>query len=100
MVKDKLEEKYSDFENLEQGKRYFLFVQEMLEETGLNFSNTPKGLIPFHTYGENYVTAFGEQLYEAAFYAAVNGVANLHFTVSEGHEKKFKKRFDQVKHIV
>ncbi|CAM3318927.1 DUF4301 family protein [Aequorivita lipolytica] len=100
LVKDKLEEKYSELENFEQGKRYFLFVQEMLEETGLNFSNTPKGLVPFHTYGENYVTAFGEQLYEAAFYAATNGVANLHFTVSEGHEKKFKKRFDEVKHLV
>ncbi len=100
LVKNKLEEKYSDFKNFEKRKRYFLFVREMLEETGLNFSNTPKGLVPFHKYEENYVTAFGEQLFEAAFYAATNGVANLHFTVSEGHEKKFKKRFDEVKHIV
>ncbi|MEH6763606.1 MAG: DUF4301 family protein [Aequorivita antarctica] len=100
LVKGKLEEKYPDLENFEKGKRYYLFIQEMLEETGLNFNNTPKGLVPFHKYGENYVTAFGEQLYEAAFYAATYDTANLHFTVSEGHEKKFKKRFDEVKHIV
>ncbi len=100
LVFQKLEAKYPDYLNFEKGKRYYLFVQEMLEESGLNFNNTPKGLIPFHKYGETYVTAFGEQLYEAAFYAAPNGIANLHFTVSEGHEKKFKKRFDEVKHIV
>ncbi len=100
LVSEKLGKKYSDYDNFEKGKKYYFFVKEMLEETGLNFSNTPKGLVPFHKYGENYVTAFGEQLYEAAFYATTNGVANLHFTVSEGHEKKFKKRFDEVKHIV
>lgn len=100
LVKRKLSEKYPDFENFNKGKRYYLFVKEILEEDGLNFSNTPKGLVPFHKYGENYVTAFGEQLYEAAFYATSNGVAKLHFTVSEGHEKKFKKRFEEVEHKV
>src|SRR5690606_8351258 len=64
LVKKSLDEKYPDFNNFEKGKRYYLFVKEMLEETGLNFSNTPKGLVPFHKYEENYVTAFGEQLYE------------------------------------
>ncbi|SRX52319.1 DUF4301 family protein [Aequorivita sp. CIP111184] len=100
LVSEKLEKKYSGYDNFEKGKKYYLFVKEMLEETGLNFSNTPKGLVPFHKYDENYATAFGEQLYEAAFYAEANGIANLHFTVSEGHEKKFKKRFDEVKDIV
>lgn len=100
LVFQKLKEKHPDYLNFEKGKRYYLFVQEMLEESGLNFNNTPKGLVPFHKYEDNYVTAFGEQLFEAAFYAASNGTANLHFTVSEGHEKKFKKRFDEVKHLV
>ncbi len=100
LVKNSLKEKYPNFKNFEEGERKYFFVKEMLEETGLNFSNTPKGLVPFHKYGENYVTAFGEQLYEAAFYAASNGVANLHFTVSEGHEKKFKRRFKEIKDMV
>lgn len=100
LVKKQLNHKYPDYQNFEKGKQYFLFVKIMLEESGLNFSNTPKGLIPFHKYGDDHVTAFGEQLYEAAFYAASNGAANLHFTVSQVHEEKFKKRFDEVRHIV
>jgi len=100
LVLRKLEEKYPDYQNFEKGEKYYFFVKKMLEESGLNFSNTPKGLIPFHKYGEDYVTAFGEQLYEAAFYAASNGIANLHFTVSEKHEEKFRKRFDEVKSLV
>ncbi|MEZ4881419.1 MAG: DUF4301 family protein [Flavobacteriaceae bacterium] len=100
LVKEKLEAKFPDFENLEKGKRYYFFVTEMLEETGLNFNNTPKGLIPFHKYGENYVTAFGEQLFEAAFYATSKGVANLHFTVSAEHEEKFKKRYEEIQETI
>lgn len=100
LVKKKLDEKYPDFNNFEKGKRYYLFVKEMLEETGLNFSNTPKGLVPFHKYSEKYVTAFGEQLYEAAFYATSKGVANLHFTVSAEHEEKFIKRYEEIQEIV
>ncbi|MGO3184000.1 MAG: DUF4301 family protein [Aequorivita sp.] len=100
LVKRELEEKYPDYQTFEKGKQYFLFVKEILEESGLNFGNTPKGLIPFHKYDDDYVTAFGEQLYEAAFYATSNGIANLHFTVSENHEEKFKKRFDEIKYLV
>lgn len=100
LVKGKLEEKYPDFQNFENGKQNILFVKEMLQEDGLNFSNTPKGLIPFHKYGDELVTAFGEQLYEAAFYATSNGIANLHFTVSEDHEEKFKNRFIKIKEAI
>ncbi len=90
LVKEKLEAKFPDFENFEKGKHYYFFVKEMLKETGLNFSNTPKGLVPFHKYGENYVTAFGEQLYEAAFYASSNGIANLHLRFPRNTRKSSK----------
>ncbi|MCZ4317569.1 DUF4301 family protein [Aequorivita viscosa] len=100
LVFQQLEEKFPDYYNFENGKKHYLFVKEMLEETGLNFSNTPKGLVPFHKYDENYVTAFGEQLYEAAFYATSNGTAYLHFTVSAEHEEKFKKRYAEVQKTV
>jgi hypothetical protein len=100
LVKEKLNAKFPDFKNFEKGKRHHFFVKEMLEETGLNFSNTPKGLVPFHKYGENYVTAFGEQLYEAAFYANSKGIAKLHFTVSAEHEEKFKKRYEEIQETV
>src|SRR5690606_6987649 len=50
LVKRNFENKYPDYKNFEKGKQYFLFVKEMLEESGLNFNNTPKGLVPFHKY--------------------------------------------------
>ncbi len=100
LIRERLLEKYPDYNTLTKAKQYSYFVQEMLNETGLNYSNTPKGLVPFHKYGDDYVTAFGEQLYEAAFYATTKGIANLHFTVSENHEAKFKNRFNEIKHLV
>ncbi len=100
LIIKQLETKYPDYQELSLENKYYYFVQEMLEESGLNYSNTPKGLVPFHKYGANYITAFGEQLYEAAFYATSKARANLHFTVSAKHEEKFKKRFDEIKHSV
>ncbi len=95
-----LETKYPGYKSFKKGLKFFLFVQEMLGEDGLDFGNTPKGLVPFHKYHGGYITAFGEQLYEAAFYATSNGVANIHFTVSEEHRCKFQKRYDEIQHFV
>ena len=100
LILKKLTAKYPEYKTYEKGKKYYLFVQEMLEEEGLNFSNTPKGLVPFHIYEGNYLTAFDEQLYEGAFYATSNGTANLHFTVSDAHEEKFKNRFDEIQNSI
>lgn len=97
LVRKNLECEHPEYKSLKKGAQYYLFVQKMLGEKGLNFSGTPKGLVPFHKYGEKYVTAFEEQLYEAAFYAQSNGTANLHFTVSAEHEKKFRKKFAEIK---
>lgn len=91
-----IEAKYPDYNALDTGKRYWLFVSEMLDEKGLNFGNTPKGLIPFHKYDKDYRTPFDEQLYEATFYAKSNGIAHLHFTVSENHLEKFQQRFEEI----
>lgn len=100
LVKKQLKEKYPEYETLENGEKLHLFISEMLSEGGLNFSNTPKGLIPFHKYAENYTTAFGEQLYEATFYATSNGVAKLHFTISAEHEQKFRDNFGQIRDAI
>ncbi len=100
LVFENLHSKYPDYPHLDKGKRYFLFVKEMLSEEGLNYSHTPKGLIPFHRYGEGYSTAFGEQLLETAYYASSNGVANIHFTISDGHQLKFTERYLQIKNAV
>lgn len=67
------------------------FVKTMLDTDRLNYSFFPKGLLAFHKYKTRVSTAFEEHFFEAAFYASSQKVANLHFTVSEEHNEKFKQ---------
>ena len=70
-VRKKIRGRYPDFKHSKKGLRSYLLVKTLLEESGLNYNNLPKGLIPFHKYNKYSTTAFEEQLFEAAFYASV-----------------------------
>lgn len=78
----------------------YLFVNEMLMETGLNYGFLPKGLLPFHKYDDIVVTPFEEHLKEAAQYAKVSKDAKLHFTISEQHGELFNEEFKNIKERV
>jgi hypothetical protein len=69
----------------------------MLREDKLNFGFYPKGLLPFHNYGSYVASPFEEHLKEAASYASSNGVARLHFTISDQHGELFNQEFDAIK---
>ena len=99
-VRKKIRELYPDFKHGTKGTRIYLLVKTMLEEKGLNFSNLPKGLIPYHKYNKYVTTAFEEHLYETAYYGSVNNNAYLHFTFSKKHVDFFKKEFQAVKNRV
>ncbi|WP_046743067.1 DUF4301 family protein [Kordia zhangzhouensis] len=72
------------------------FVHTLLAETGLNYGNFPKGLLPFHKYKNHLSTPFQEHLFEAASYACKDKVAKLHFTISEHHYQKFKTTEEKI----
>ena len=74
----------------------FLFVKEMMSEDALNYGFYPKGLLPFHNYGDHSATPFEEHLKEASNYAKVDGEANLHFTISEQHISMFTKEYSAI----
>lgn len=82
--------RHSDQANTD-GDKTYNFVKEMLEENGLNYGFYPKGLLPFHKYGEHTATPFEEHLKEAALYSTTDGIAKLHFTISEQHQNLFAK---------
>ena len=66
-------------------------LDALLGEDGLDYGNLPKGLIPFHRYGDDVRTAFEEHLVEAAAYARDGrGACRLHFTVSPEHRARFE----------
>lgn len=79
-----------------QGEAVYAFVKELLSEEGLNYGFYPKGLLPFHKYGEYTATPFEEHLKEGANYAKSAGATKLHFTISEQHAEMFKAEFEKV----
>lgn len=93
-------ENHSSFEEKSKDEQHLLLVKTMLYEDGLNLSNLPKGLVPFHKYKDRIATAFEEHLYGASRYLSINGLAKVHFTVAQGDKEKFKKEFDAIKNRV
>ena len=67
----------------------------MLKAEGLNYGQLPKGLLLFHNYPEGPRTPMEEHLVEGALYAATNGEAHVHFTVSHEHMELFKQKVAQ-----
>ena len=100
-VLEKLEAKGVVFSELNEVEKAYHFVQTVLNQNDLNFGNWPKGLLPFHKYSDGDIsTAFEEHLYETALYTGKDKQANLHFTISEKHEEKFKNEFNRIKNEV
>lgn len=64
------------------------FLKLILDEEGFNFGNRPKGLIPFHRYGNFVINPFQEHILQGA---VVGGdKSRFHFTINAGFEKQIK----------
>ncbi|MFY0713367.1 DUF4301 family protein [Seonamhaeicola sp. NFXS20] len=92
----KLKETVPNFDYFTCDETCSVFVKAMLNADALNYSFFPKGLLPFHKYQDQAVSAFREHLLEATLYASSNKTANLHFTVSEKHHDYFKLEFEKI----
>ncbi len=75
------------------------YDDKMLVDTiinkGLDYGRKPKGLVTFHAYEEGARKALEEHLVEGAAYAAADGVARIHFTVSPEHMAGFRELLDE-----
>ena len=71
---------------------YKAVAANMLKKEGLNYGQLPKGMLLFHKYAEGARTPMEEHLVEGALYAASNGEAHVHFTVSHEHIDFFKQK--------
>ena len=72
--------------------KYKAVAANMLKPEGLNYGQLPKGMLLFHKYAEGARTPMEEHLVEGALYAASNGEAHVHFTVSHDHLAYFKTK--------
>jgi len=71
---------------------YKAVAAQMLKPEGLNYGQLPKGMLLFHRYAEGARTPMEEHLVEGALYAASNGEAHVHFTVSHEHLAFFRQK--------
>lgn len=76
---------------------YKAVAANMLKPEGLNYGQLPKGMLLFHKYADGARTPMEEHLEESALYAASNGEANVHFTVSHEHLEFFEKKVEDKK---
>ena len=87
-----------DVASLISAGHYKAVAKNMLDKSGLNYGQLPKGMLLFHKYPEGSRTPMEEHLVEGALYASSNHEANIHFTVSSEHkafcEKKVNDKID------
>ena len=96
-VDAKLKEIFPDFDNLESDYKNFNFIKMLLSSEHFDFANKPKAILPFHKYSTHVATPIEEHLFECAYYSSSNGSSNLHFTVSETHQKDFENIINAIK---
>ncbi len=82
---------------LEKGQ-YGEILQALLQNPGLGYATKPKGLIPFHRYGQETRTPLAEHLSEASLLVRdEKGLCRLHFTLSPEQEESFKTHVAELK---
>lgn len=71
-------------------------IKCILTDSGVNYGNQPKGLIPFHKYPEYAKTPVEEHLTEGFEYAKSGDAVNIHFTISPEHKHGFESLLNRV----
>lgn len=88
IIKSQLEHHQIDLEQ---------FVNYVVSESGLNFGQIPKGLIPFHKYGYFILNPFQEQVLQAALLN--DGICKVHFTINPQFKEIIETSLEQIKEI-
>ncbi|HNZ42678.1 MAG TPA: DUF4301 family protein [Bacteroidales bacterium] len=85
-----------DIEACIKDQSYVPVLDFLLTEKGLNYAALPKALIKFHRYPGRNRTALDEHLAEAAELCREIDQADIHFTISPEHIKKFESHLQRV----
>jgi hypothetical protein len=75
--------------------------EALFSESGRQYHELPKGLIPFHRYAGGVRTAFGEHLREAAALGTdARKRCRIHFTVAETHRALFEEAWQRERPVI
>ena len=96
-ILDYLKNEFPSYNQWNNAKKEFEYIEALLGTDVFNFANKPKGVLPFHKYKDFTSTAIEEHLNECVFYATSNGKSRLHFTISKEHQAEFEAIINSVK---
>lgn len=97
-LKNILEINSLDIKTLLEDKYYSLILEYLLTEKGLNYSNIPKAVLPFHINNDNVFTPIDEHLTELIEYSAsYDKKCKIHLTVNEDYFNYFENK---IKHSI
>lgn len=91
IINSQLKKQFPDFNSWDKNQKNYQFIKLLLDSNYFNFSNKPKGILPFHKYVSHTATPIEEHLNECTLYASSNRESNLHLTISEIHQGLFEK---------
>lgn len=74
------------------------FVDYLLNEEGLNLSNLPKGLVPFHKIGPFILTPFQEHLLQGN--EVITTYPKFHFTINESFQKNIREEQENLRNFI
>ena len=89
-INEKLRAEFHDFESMDTDFKNYYFIKLLLSSDYFDFASKPKGVLPFHKYGNEIQTPIEAHLKESIECISANGTANLHFTVSALHLNQFE----------
>lgn len=92
--------KNNSLKNLSEDEKKLTIARILLLEEPFAYQNKPKGLFPFHKYGNNTVTAFEEHFQEAVMYVSQGENVHIHFTISPEFTNDFLKKLSEIRPIL
>ncbi|MFV8268703.1 DUF4301 family protein [Flavobacterium sp. GT2N3] len=95
-IDKQLREEFTDFNSLDNSDKNYYFIKLLLAPEYFDFAGKPKAILPFHKYKTHIATPVEEHLNECVHYAN----SNLHFTVSESHQKQIESVIDDIKNKI
>ena len=93
LLEERLEK---ELENVVSSGNLELILNTLLGSDGLGYADIPKGLVPFHSYGEERRTAFFEHFKEALGYITSRDTASMHFTIPPAFAERFAREEKEV----
>jgi hypothetical protein len=89
-LKNKLLEIFPSYQDFEKDKKDYLLIKTLLSSDYFDYSNKPKGVLPFHIKNNAELTPVEEHINETIFYKGIEDKPQVHFTISKEHQPLFE----------